>query len=259
MLFLLGFSKLIWLFTLYSFLGWLMEVIFCSLRAKKFVNRGFLFGPFCPIYGFGMLLVVAFLTPLETNLFIFFISAILVTTLLEYLTGLVMDLLFHTQWWDYSNEKFNINGYVCLRYSIYWGILSVFVVKLIHPWIDNLANFLLFKFSVFSALMLVLYFLTDITFTIISLYGIKHVFELLNNLKIKYEKDIALLQKHHLISFLAFRSAYADFEKAQNQIIDHLKGHYIRIIRAFPDLRSSRYHIIDELKQKLKENRPFIK
>lgn len=125
--------RLIWIFFIYAFLGWCTEVSYAALVTGKFVNRGFLNGPVCPVYGFGVVIVLTCLSPLEDNLLFLFAGSVVLTSALEWLTGFVLEKLFHQRWWDYSNEPFNLNGYVCLRFSIAWGFACMFVVKLLHP------------------------------------------------------------------------------------------------------------------------------
>ena len=120
-------------FFVYAFLGWCTEVSFAALTTGRFVNRGFLNGPVCPIYGFGVVLVVACLNPLRENAFLLFLGSVAVTSLLELITGFVLEKLFHQRWWDYSNEPFNLGGYICLRFSIAWGLACLFVMEIVHP------------------------------------------------------------------------------------------------------------------------------
>ena len=124
---------LFWIFFLYAFLGWCTEVSYAALVTGTFVNRGFLNGPVCPVYGFGVVIVLNCLTPLADNLFLLFLGSVALTSALEWFTGFVLEKLFHQRWWDYSDEPFNLSGYVCLRFSIAWGFACMFVVKLLHP------------------------------------------------------------------------------------------------------------------------------
>ena len=120
-------------FAAYAIMGWISEVIFAALKTGRFVNRGFLNGPLCPIYGFGVVAVVLALDPVKDSLILLFLGSFVLTTALEFLTGLILEKVFHDHWWDYSKEPFNIKGYVCLRFSIMWGIACVMVVKVLHP------------------------------------------------------------------------------------------------------------------------------
>ena len=120
-------------FFLYSFLGWCCEVIFATLKTGKFVNRGFLNGPVCPIYGTGVALLLLCLTPLkEYPWAVFFVSVILCSAL-EFLTGFLLENIFHKKWWDYSDRKFNIGGFICPEMSLLWGIAAIAVLYGIQP------------------------------------------------------------------------------------------------------------------------------
>ena len=129
-----------WIVLIYSCLGWCCEVAFAALKTGKFVNRGFLNGPVCPIYGFGVLSVVLVLEPVKDNLLLLFFGSMVFTSLLEFIAGFAMERIFHDKWWDYSNNPFNIKGYICLEFSIIWGIACVLVVDIIHPIIMKLVN-----------------------------------------------------------------------------------------------------------------------
>ena len=125
--------RFVWMFFIYAFLGWCTEVSYAALVTGKFVNRGFLNGPVCPVYGFGVVIVLTCLTPLANNLPLLFLGSVVLTSALEWLTGFVLEKLFHQRWWDYSDQPFNLSGYVCLRFSVAWGFACLFVVKLLHP------------------------------------------------------------------------------------------------------------------------------
>lgn len=105
--------KYILYFFIYSFLGWTVESIGCSIASKRTINRGFLNGPICPVYGFGAVIVISLLGRFN-NVVIVFLLGMILTTILEYFTGFILETLFHAKWWDYSDRKFNIKGRVCL-------------------------------------------------------------------------------------------------------------------------------------------------
>ena len=127
------FYHLLWFFFVYAFLGWCAEVGYAATKTGKFVNRGFLNGPWCPVYGFGVVIVLSCLEPLSGNLPLLFLGSVALTSALEWLTGFALEKLFHQRWWDYSDEPFNLTGYICLRFSLMWGFACLFVVKLLHP------------------------------------------------------------------------------------------------------------------------------
>lgn len=128
-----SFQTLLLFFFFYSFLGWLMETCYCSLREHHFVARGFLRGPLCPIYGCGVLLMVLFFTPLKGNLLLFYITAVVVMTSWEYFVGWLLETTTHVKYWDYSSNRFNIKGRVCLWVALTWGLLSYAVIFWLHP------------------------------------------------------------------------------------------------------------------------------
>ena len=133
-----SFGQMIWIVLVYSFLGWCCEVAFAAVRRGIFVNRGFLNCPVCPIYGFGVLIVLLVLEPVKDNLALLFFGSMVLTSALEFFIGFIMEQFFHDKWWDYSENPFNIKGYICLEFSLVWGAACVLVVDVIHPMIFKL-------------------------------------------------------------------------------------------------------------------------
>lgn len=131
----LGFkvNHLFFYFITSSFIGWCIETSYMFFTRGRFSNSGLLNGPFCPIYGFGGLLLIIFLKPIKHNIFLFFLGAVIVTTLLEYLTGFLIKITLNRMIWDYSGEFLSINGLICLKSSLAWGIISVIFMYLIKP------------------------------------------------------------------------------------------------------------------------------
>ncbi|MGI6329748.1 MAG: putative ABC transporter permease [Bacilli bacterium] len=151
---------------IYSFVGWLLESTYISLYQKKLINSGFLYGPFCPIYGFGSLILIYIFKYLQYNIFLIFITSILIMSLWEYFIGWLMELIFQMKWWDYSNRFFNIKGRICLLNSFFWGILSLLLIKGLHPFIEKLITFNLTLMII--TFFLFLYLIIDIIFSIIK-------------------------------------------------------------------------------------------
>lgn len=133
------YSQSQWLlfFFLYCFLGWVWECLYMSALEKQWINRGFLHGPFIPIYGFGAIIVLWLTAPVRDNIFLIFITGMLGATALEYLTGVTLQQVFHARYWDYSNMRFNLNGYICPFCSFGWGAFSVATVKFLHVFLEN--------------------------------------------------------------------------------------------------------------------------
>lgn len=126
------------LFYLYCFIGWIWESCYVSLKKHKWVNRGFLKGPLLPIYGSGAIVVLISTLTVENNLLLVFVIGMISATILEYITGVAMEKLFHVRYWDYSKEPFNINGHICLISSLAWGVFSVLLVRFVNPNIASL-------------------------------------------------------------------------------------------------------------------------
>ena len=120
-------------FLIYSCLGWCLEVIYAAVTTGQLVNRGFLNGPVCPIYGFGMVIVLFTLTPLVDNILLLYIGGVILPSALELVGGWLLFKLYHTRWWDYSDFPFNIGGYICLEFCLLWGVGTIVVMKIVHP------------------------------------------------------------------------------------------------------------------------------
>lgn len=167
-------NQMLLLFFVYSFLGWCVEVAFVAVTVGKVVNRGFLNGPVCPIYGSGMLGVLVLLLPIKDNVFLLFLGGMLICSLVELFGGWVLDKIFHMRWWDYSDRPFNVGGYICLSFSIMWGLAVVFAVKFVHTplmvvikWIPYFVQIILI--AVFGIVMII-----DFIMTLKKLIGIKN-------------------------------------------------------------------------------------
>ena len=132
--------QILWYFYIYGFLGWCSEVAFAAVAHGKFVNRGFVNGPICSIYGFGVMSVLLVLGPLKSSFWLLFGGSVLFTSAIEYLTGWVLEKVFHDKWWDYSKRPLNIKGYVCLEFSVLWGLACVFVVDVFQPLVAKVVD-----------------------------------------------------------------------------------------------------------------------
>lgn len=179
----MSFYETAWVIFIYSFLGWCAEVVFAACRRGIFVNRGFLNGPVCPIYGFGVALVLGLLAPVKDSFVLLFLGSMLVTTVLEFIIGFVMESFFNDKWWDYSQNPFNIKGYVCLEFSLIWGFACVLVVDVIHPIIarliyripENVGWWLIWIFAVIMV--------TDAVITLIELLKLPKRFKTVEELE----------------------------------------------------------------------------
>jgi uncharacterized membrane protein len=131
--------KYVLLFFFYSAGGWLLESIYCSIGEKRLINRGFLTGPLCPIYGTAALVMTILIyNPFKDRPLIIFLLGIVLCDIVEYITSYIMEKLFSARWWDYTYEFLNIGGRICLKHTLYWGIISVAFVRVLHPAVENL-------------------------------------------------------------------------------------------------------------------------
>lgn len=194
-----GFNDLLLLFTIYSFMGWSMETVFASISERKIVNRGFLTGFFCPVYGFGAILILQsskwvseVIESPFTALVVNILLAVILVTSLEYITGFLLERIFDCKWWDYSDNALNLHGYICLRYSLLWGILTFLLVQFIHPAVSRVVFSIPATVRGYLAAFLLLYFLTDTTKSVIDALDLRKVILNYPNISVNryYEKII---------------------------------------------------------------------
>lgn len=186
-------------FIIYSFMGWLMEVCVSLYEKKRFVNRGFLIGPVCPIYGYGVLLIVLVIGK-TSDISTIFLKSIFICSILEYYTSYFMEKLFNARWWDYSNYKYNINGRICLETMIPFGILGTIITKFVHPFIVKCVSLINNKLLLIIAIILFVIFLFD---NIIS-------FNVLNKIKLQIKSvksDNTELIRKKVMSWIDSNSA----------------------------------------------------
>ena len=244
------------LFVIYSFLGWLTEVLYAFYKHRKFVNRGFLFGPFCPIYGIGVVLASKLLFNFKANIIILYILSVIITSALEYITSYILEIFFQSTWWDYSNQKYNINGKICLIFSLLWGLACVLIVKIVNPFVENLLSVFINLLGSYEKLFLeivFLYFCADFIITLVSLFGFKRILLSLQNIKQKYNVEFAKLKENKQISMEDIIRFKNDFTLKQETIFNKITKNQKRILKAFPYINSKRYKLIEEIKKRIKE------
>ncbi len=148
-------------FIIYSLVGWLIEVLLKFIDDKKFVNRGFLLGPICPIYGYGVLLIILLIGCNDNDLLSIFLKSIFICSVLEYFTSFIMEKLFKARWWDYSQKRFNINGRICLETMLPFGIGATLILYSIHPKIIYLVGLIPNRIKATLAVTLLVLYLVD--------------------------------------------------------------------------------------------------
>lgn len=186
-------SLLILYFIFYSILGWVMETVYCSIPARRFVPRGFLHGPLCPIYGAGVLLMLLFFEPLKGNLFVFYIISTITMSAWEYFVGWFLETTTHVKYWDYSNFHFNLKGRICLWVCLTWGVLSYVTIFWLHPPVAGFFVQIPPLSRQITALVLAVLVLTDAVFTIRELALVSKAMKRLQALngKLTAAKDAA--------------------------------------------------------------------
>ena len=264
----------VWIFIIYAFLGWCSEVAFAAVNKGKFVNRGFLNGPVCPIYGVGMLIVVLCLWNLRDRPLLLFLGSALLTTALEFVTGFVLERFFHDKWWDYSDMPFNIKGYVCLKFTILWGLAASFIIGAIHRFIYMLIEKTPFVLGVILLAVFSAAFIADFIVTLTALVKLpkklKAMAEAERALRAVSDKigenisdtTIAAKEKGEALAEEnkpRLEELKAEYEKRKKEFSAMLERNFVqrRIFKAFPNLKNGRYKAVfdrmNELKLKVTE------
>ena len=245
-----SFLEIIIYFITYSFLGWVMESIFRSISERKIINTGFLKGPFCPIYGVGAIIMLLFLKRFSDNLAVLFIVSVVVLTIWEYLVGVLLEKLFHTKYWDYSKNKFNFQGRICLTNSIFWGVLGVVFVKYIHPAIENLIEKIDVRILIFVYSILGIVILVDMITSIVKVKNIKVTLEKIEKLNNEIREKLKEENVQYIIEQLKYK---------RNKTILRLYKNVYRLKKAFPAINTKEITEVLSKKVELKEIKEEIK
>ena len=208
------------LFFIYSFLGWCLEVGCKLVSDHKFVNRGFLIGPYCPIYGHGALIMTILLHKYLNDPVTLFIMIILVCSILEYFTSYFLEKIFHTRWWDYTHYKFNINGRICLETMIPFGVFGLFIMYVTNPFFMGIITSIMSGLRYFICIILIIVYIVD---NILSFKIIKNIQTVSRNVQ---KKQIIKKDDTERIT-----------ELVRKQIESSMKTFEKRIIHAFPHLQ----------------------
>ena len=164
------------MFFIYSFIGWVIEVIYYGITEGKFINRGFLAGPLCPVYGLGFYAAIWAFEPFTGNFMIIFFGMATACTVVELIAGIILYHTFHMRWWDYSDYKLNFKGYICLRFFIYWGIAASLGIYVLHPAVKWVIAHINFPFRIGILIFFTVILIADIVTTLITIVGFKKKF-----------------------------------------------------------------------------------
>ena len=253
---------------LYSFAGWILESVSKTIEQRKFVNSGFLNGPFCPIYGFGAIIMILCLNFLKEKPILLFIAAFFILSIWEYLVGIFLEKVFKTKYWDYSHLKFNIQGRVCLKNSIFWGVLGVIFICYVHPFIQEYIKTIPNNILLYMNIIIGIAILVDLVFSIIAITNfetmVKKINELGDSIKEKVKELKVLNGKNKLKLEETEKNSIESIEKIIQELKRNQAKLKIRIYRqanrlkkAFPSMKSEAITAFLNQKidlKKLKEN-----
>lgn len=275
------FYQLLMFFFIYGFIGWCLEVCYNALEQGEWSNRGFLNGTICPIYGVGVVVVLAILEPISDFGPLLFVGGVVLCSALELITGYIMEKVFHQRWWDYSNEKFNIKGYICLKFSLYWGVGVVFVVKLVHPTVQRFVDWIPYEAGLVALTIALIVLAIDLVDTFRTVIGINRELETVHEAALairkvsdgiserlfegtmravdeKEELEQKILESREelgekvqgsreelelqlALGRAELESKAADLKNKAEDMSRKLKRGQARMLRAFPNMRSTRY------------------
>ena len=165
------------MFFIYSFVGWVVEVVYYGITEGKFINRGFLAGPLCPVYGLGFYSAIWIFEPMKDNFMVIFFGMATACTIVELIAGIILYHAFHMRWWDYSDYKLNFRGYICLRFYIYWGIAASLGIYVLHPAVKWLIAHINYPVRLGIVIFFTAILIADLITTIITIVGFKKKFE----------------------------------------------------------------------------------
>ena len=232
-------------FVLYSFIGYLCEVAYCSIGQRHLVDRGFLHGPWLPIYGFGGLIVDIFLVPVSSYPIVVFIAAVILTSVVEYIGSWGLEKIFSIKLWDYSRKKFNINGRVCLLNSTLFGIMSLFLVYVAYPWIEKALSAIPVLIARRTGELLRILFAVDLTLSVMKMSAFRKALEEFR------EKARAVETRVVELKNLGKTELSEEFRDKLIGELEELKARtgmsFRRIISAFPSATSHREDVKIEL------------
>ena len=281
-------------FLVYSFGGWVVEVIFHAVALGKVINRGFLNGPVCPVYGFGVLSVFALLNTIQSGGHqmsegMICVFGFVLATAVELIAGWLLDVCFHARWWDYSDKPLNFHGYICMEFSLIWGLAIVMVVKVFQKYVESQASHTPATWEWVVIAILYAVYLTDFIVTVAVIRGLNKKLTRLDkvrsDLRIVSDRlsdtlatttidtaqrvgegkvqvalakaeflDATAAQKEKSIEMLRVKRAelQAQFDELSNSITNHTVVGQGRIIKAFPKMKHRDYsELIQELKKRL--------
>ena len=241
-------------FYIYSFLGWLWETCYVSVRKGKLINRGFINGPLCTIYGCGALAVYLILLPISDNLLLLFVGGVVVATALEYVTAVLMENIFHTSWWDYSDNKFNFQGRICLGCSLGWGVFTVGLFRVLHPVVQEFTELYTRRTGEVAVCVITVVYIVDFAFSAAAAFHLHERIpaweqaldqmraELLVQAREKMENklgrldDVALIKELEEKRTAMMSDISEELQKRKEAMAGKVSHNMQRFVKAYPNL-----------------------
>lgn len=254
-----------WLFAFYfyCFLGWCVESVYVSVRVGKWTNRGFIKGPFLPLYGCGAFMMLIVSRPFREDIFLTYIAGCIGATLLEYVTGVVMEALFQVRYWDYSNQKLNFQGHICLSSTLVWGIYTVLMTKVLHVQVEKLMFLITQKPLAVICVILTIIIGVDFALSFKAAIDLRNILikmeqlkEEMGHIQKRLDVVIALVREDAREEMEELTARYAALTEVRDRAIGLKEFLHRRLIRSYPTMRSEKFkEALEELKRRTMDKR----
>lgn len=241
-------------FIIYSFLGWILESTVRTICERKIINTGFLIGPFCPIYGFGAIIMILFLNKFENNIILLFFISFIVLSIWEYVVGVLLEKLFKTKYWDYSKNRFNLKGRVCLTNSLAWGILGVLFIRYIHPFIQHLIGYVDYIYVAIIASIIALILLTDAIISVVKVKNIQTTLQKIEEINEQIKQKLLELKEKNATND-NIQILVNKLKAKRDKTLRNLYKRAYRLKKAFPAIDTKEFTEILNKKIELKKRK----
>ncbi len=241
-------------FIIYSFLGWILESTVRTICERKIINTGFLIGPFCPIYGFGAIIMILFLNRFENNIILLFFISFIVLSIWEYVVGVLLEKLFKTKYWDYSKNRFNLKGRVCLTNSLAWGILGVLFIRYIHPFIQHLIGYVDYIYVAIIASIIALILLTDAIISVVKVKNIQTTLQKIEEINEQIKQKLLELKEKNATND-NIQILVNKLKAKRDKTLRNLYKRAYRLKKAFPAIDTKEFTEILNKKIELKKRK----
>lgn len=227
-------------FYIYCFLGWIIESTIVSISQKRLVNRGFVKGPVLPIYGSGAIMMLLVGIPFKGHIVLVYILGVICATILEYITGWLMETILHMKYWDYSNDKFNYKGRICLESSLFWGVLTVVLTYIVHAPIENFVLKLVNK--EFLAIFITIIFVVDFTHSFYKVTKFNTHLQVISKFRSELDELYAKIKKTGDAEATLLNNRIKDLTADYNKYINNVRFFYKDLISSYPKMNSKNFN-----------------